>query len=171
MASKRGSKWNPKKLVNHKGMLGKSHGSNARTAISKAQSGRKHQPQEGFQKGHPAIPGTEKTRFYKGQPSWNKGNRNFDPIKRKLRTYRANAKRVGRKFEISLDEMREMLSKPCTYCGEKSTGIDRIDNKRGYIQGNMAPSCEVCNHMKWNLTKDQFIQKCKQIVTVVGYEI
>lgn len=142
-----------------------------RIAISRAQKGRIHQSQEGFQEGHKPLKGTEKTRFYEGQPSWNKGNRNFDTIKRKLRTYRANAKRANREFEITLEEMRIILSKPCVYCGEQSTGIDRVDNAKGYINGNMDPCCKICNHMKNNLTKENFIKKVKQIVTVTGYEI
>ena len=141
-------------------------------AISKAQKGRKHQFREGFQKGHQPISGTEKTRFYKGQPSWNKGTGiGTNPIKIKLSTYRANAKRVGRQFEVTLEKMREILSTPCIYCGDKSTGIDRIDNKKGYIEGNIAPCCGVCNHMKWNLSKQDFIERCKKIVICVGYEI
>ena len=31
-------------------------------------------------------------------------------------------------------------------------GIDRIDNKLGYIKGNMTPCCKICNHAKHDLT-------------------
>lgn len=37
-------------------------------AVSRAQKGRQHQRQEGFQPGHAAHPGTEATRFKPGQP-------------------------------------------------------------------------------------------------------
>jgi hypothetical protein len=139
-------------------------------AISKAQRGRRHQLNEGFQKGH--KPFSEKGRFYKGQPSWNKGTgKGSDPVKLKLRTYRANAKKKNMVFEVTLKQMDEFLKSECIYCGGSATGIDRIDNSKGYIDGNMQPCCGVCNHMKWNLTHEQFISKCKQIVTCVGYEI
>jgi hypothetical protein len=143
-----------------------------REAISKAQKGRKHTVQEGFQKGHPPISGTERTMFYKGQPSWNKGTgKGRNPIFARYQTYKSNAKKRNKKFNITRDEFCEYVGKKCFYCGEISVGIDRVDNSLGYVKGNMVPACETCNHMKWNLTKDQFIQKCKQIVTCVGYEI
>jgi hypothetical protein len=31
--------------------------------------------------------------------------------------------------------------------------------------------CGVCNHMKYTMNKKDFINKCKQIVTITGYEI
>ena len=143
-----------------------------KNAISKAQKGRKHQPQEGFQVGHPSISGTETTRFKRGFGPWNKGiGAGTDPIKLKIRTYRANAKKRGMAFDITEDQMREFCSSACSYCGEPATGIDRVDNTQGYIEGNMVACCEVCNHMKWNLTREAFLTKCHQIVTVTGYEI
>lgn len=153
-------------------MLGKTHQEYAREAISKAQKGRIHTKREGFQKGHEPIKGTEKTRFYKGQPSWNKGKgKGRNPIYARYQAYKSNAKKRNKQFDITRDEFCEYVGKKCFYCGEISIGIDRVNNLLGYIKGNMVPACETCNHMKWNLTKDQFIAKCRQIVSVTGYEI
>lgn len=110
--------------------------------------------------------------FKPGQVSWNKGKgTGRDPVKPKYNAYKSNAKKRGYLFEVALDQFRDYLSTRCAYCGDPSTGIDRVDNALGYIDGNMVPCCETCNHMKWVLSKDDFLAKCKQIVTVVGYEI
>lgn len=166
MAEKKGIKWNLEKLKNHKGMLGKSHAKKARVAISRAQRDRKHQVQEGFQKGHKAIEGTEKTRFNKGQKPWNYGTRgqNVDKFKLRYRTYKSNAIRRWGKFEVTLDEFRSIVENECYFCFDKATGIDRKDNNLGYIKGNMLPACGICNHMKNNYSLENFIKKCQDIV-------
>ena len=122
--------------------------------------------------GHTALPGTEATRFQKGRISERKGTGvGEDRAKRKLSTYRANAKRQGRIFEIDAEFMREALAAPCAYCHGVSSGLDRVDNAVGYVSPNLVPCCEVCNHMKWNLTREEFIGRCRKIVTAVGFEI
>jgi len=45
----------------------------------------------------------------------------------------------------------------------KGFGIDRIDNSKGYIEGNMVPCCKICNWMKSDKSSIDFIQKCKDI--------
>lgn len=116
--------------------------------------------------------GAVKTMFKQGQTPWIKGKgTGIDLAKRKLSTYRANAKRKGIIFEVTLEMMKYFLDSKCVYCGEQSTGIDKVDSKKGYIIGNMEPCCGICNHMKNNLSKEYFIKKVRQIVTCVGYEI
>lgn len=117
-------------------------------------------------KRRPDLAGTEaaRTMFKPKQIPWNKGTAvGTDPVKVKLTTYRATAKKRGYIFEVTLGQMREFLAGECAYCGEKPTGIDRVDNSLGYVEGNMVASCGVCNHMKWILSKDDFIAKCRQI--------
>jgi hypothetical protein len=140
-------------------------------AVSSAQKGRTHEPHEGFQKGHAAYEGTKETRFRSGLVPWNKGNRNRDPAKLKYRTYKANAKKRGMVWEITLEEMRGFLSSPCVYCGDQSTGVDRIDNTLGYIKGNMAACCQICNHMKHTMGREDFIDKCRKIAARYEFSI
>lgn len=67
------------------------------------------------------------------------------------------------------------LSK-CNYCGSQGTetaksraskstlsggalklnGIDRIDNSLGYIEGNVATCCKMCNISKGDMSCDEF---------------
>ncbi len=143
-----------------------------RLIISKAQKGRKHQPQEGFQKGHKVIKGTEKTRFKKGLIPWNTGKgKGTDPVKIRYQQYKSGAKIRGLVFEVTVDILRQFLKQECYYCNDKAYGIDRIDSSKGYIEGNMVPCCKVCNYMKKDKSVEDFIQKCKDVATKMsGYE-
>ena len=76
---------------------------------------------------------------------------------------------VRRKINFKLTELEfaVIVSQPCYYCGELQenfNGVDRVNNKKGYIKGNCAPCCKVCNIMKHAQIKDEFIMKCKKIV-------
>ena len=48
------------------------------------------------------------------------------------------------------------------------TGIDRIDNKKGYIVGNVNPACTICNYMKYIYDYDIFLEYCQNIYENVG---
>lgn len=66
------------------------------------------------------------------------------------------AKRVagydGKEFNLSDVEFKELREKPCYYCGgplpETGIGLDRIDNAKGYIRGNVLPACGPCNQTR-----------------------
>lgn len=89
------------------------------------------------------------------------------------------AKRMGRDFELSKEEVANMITSPCVYCGviggrEVATGqfrqhtwqvngIDRIDNALGYVHGNVAPCCERCNKFKHVLSVEDFLNHVKRI--------
>ncbi len=56
-------------------------------------------------------------------------------------------------------------NKKCEYCGKKieTIGIDRINNKIGYITGNIISCCKICNAMKSSQTQKAFVKQCKKI--------
>lgn len=72
-----------------------------------------------------------------------------------------------------------MLTKmQCEYCGAEPSqiitgsrhrgnyiynGIDRIDNKLGYIKGNVVPCCWQCNKSKADMSRDMFITWAKNV--------
>jgi hypothetical protein len=141
-------------------------------AVSRAQKGRVHKAHEGFQVGHESISGTENTRFKVGQPNPRKGTGiGKDRFKLKYRTYRAGAKQRGFTFDVTLEDFKRMVSGTCVYCGESATGIDRVDNNLGYVEGNMASCCFTCNKMKGTMSKETFLGRCKKILTCIGYEV
>ena len=84
--------------------------------------------------------------------------------------YKFSARRRNLAYAISNDEMDIFLLNRCHYCNAppsrtKSTpagsfiynGIDRVDNDRGYVMGNVVTCCADCNYAKRLLSYDDFI--------------
>ena len=65
---------------------------------------------------------------------------------------------------LSIEEYAPLFAAPCRYCdGSTRGGLDRVDNDRGYNLDNVVPCCEVCNHMKWKLSRDEFLNHITKI--------
>jgi hypothetical protein len=90
--------------------------------------------------------------------------------------YKRGAKRRGFKFELNEDEFRLLTKQPCHYCGSAPSntswgggrvghsngpyiysGIDRIENAAGYVEGNCVPCCKTCNFAKRTMEYGEFI--------------
>lgn len=81
-------------------------------------------------------------------------------------TYKRNAKRNGRKFELSKSEFDAMTDRPCAYCGMSGrNGLDRVDNSSGYISNNVVSACQTCNFMKSTMNAKNFVIMCKCIAS------
>ena len=82
--------------------------------------------------------------------------------------YKIGARKRNLVFELSKDEIYSMIEKQCYYCKEINkigwNGIDRLDNKKGYIESNVVPCCTMCNIMKSGFSKNIFLKFCKNIV-------
>ena len=85
-------------------------------------------------------------------------------LRRKFYRYRRCAINRGLSFELSKDEARQLFRSPCWYCGAAPhpdrgsfTGIDRRDNTKGYVAGNVVACCSACNYAKMDWTEDEFI--------------
>jgi len=103
------------------------------------------------------------------------GEASFNNI---YKSYKYNAKKRNLDFKINKEQFKETINKNCFYCGCKPSqiyknynnngdyiynGIDRLDNKEGYIFDNVVPCCGVCNHAKHILNKEEF---CNWIIKV-----
>lgn len=103
-------------------------------------------------------------------------------LNRAFKNYQKNASRDGKEFTLSLEQFRRITSKPCTYCGRPPSGltrgrqrknpvaadaggghgdythsgIDRLDNTRGYTPDNCLPCCKDCNYAKHTKTFHEF---------------
>lgn len=54
----------------------------------------------------------------------------------------------------------------CYLCGEKASGIDRIDSNKNYTEiNNIKPACWTCNRMKSDLKLDDFLIHIGCIIT------
>lgn len=73
-----------------------------------------------------------------------------DPLKRAniiAIDSRASDKKYGRDYDLTLDLIRSLISKPCSYCGETELQmtLDRVNNEIGHTENNVLPACIRCN--------------------------
>ena len=73
-------------------------------------------------------------------------------------------------FFIPFDLFCEMIKLPCCFCGAtpneaNGMGLDRIDNSKGHLVGNVQPCCFVCNGMRSVLSQKVFLEKVRRIST------
>lgn len=85
-------------------------------------------------------------------------------IRRLVTLYRSRAKRRTYPYELSNEQMHDLVTAPCTYCGSigsntlkyigvefRYNGVDRIDNQKGYVPGNVQTSCSFCNSLRGSM--------------------
>lgn len=124
-------------------------------------------------KGHSKSCGCKKLEQIKELHTLNKKYSGTILENRVLITYKHNADRKGRVFELSEDSFYKLIHQPCYYCGtaESNTlknqysdavlnynGIDRLDSTIGYIESNCVPCCTTCNRMKLDLGNKDFLE-------------
>jgi len=96
-----------------------------------------------------------------------------------FRSYKNGARNRNYSFDLSMEDFRELTKQNCYYCGDTPSliysikanntknyvynGVDRIDNTKGYIKGNVVPCCGTCNRMKMNSIFSDFLSKVEKI--------
>jgi len=77
--------------------------------------------------------------------------------------YKQNARKRKIEFKLTKEQFISFLHKECLYCGENAKGIDRLNNRLGYMVDNCATCCAICNIMKRDMSMDYFISHCNKI--------
>ena len=94
-------------------------------------------------------------------------------INRLYKDYKSGAKKRNLKFELSLEEFYDIITKNCSYCGQepiehindniiktidppKHNGVDRIDSSKGYLKKNVTSCCSKCNYAKHEMNIEDF---------------
>lgn len=86
---------------------------------------------------------------------------------------RSKRKAISRNIEwsLSLEEFSETCGQPCYYCdnliGEivlYNSGLDRLDNNKGYIKENVVSCCNTCNSIKSNILS---LEEMKQVAQLI----
>jgi hypothetical protein len=76
-------------------------------------------------------------------------------------------------FELSIEKFKEIVKQPCHYCNEYNDkeviGIDRINSAIHYTESNCVPCCQLCNFMKCDISKHDFIAHVHKIAN--NYEL
>jgi len=88
--------------------------------------------------------------------------------------YRLLKYRHCKRFEdliITMKDFSKLVIKKCIYCGgEANKGIDRIDNTKGYTKENSVSCCKICNYMKRDLFKEQFLNHVIKIYKCQNFQ-
>ena len=84
-------------------------------------------------------------------------------------SYMKRANRKGIAFDLTQETFDQMKQLECIYCGDTSTGIDRIDSNKGYVMDNIQPCCNTCNIMKFNYTENKFLRHVEKIYKHINY--
>ncbi len=97
--------------------------------------------------------------------------------------YKRHARNRGYPWNLTREQVRELISRPCHYCGvppsnRKTTkntvspltysGIDRVDNTEAYNLSNVVPCCSVCNRAKGVLTVSEFFEWVNRIYALAS---
>jgi hypothetical protein len=94
--------------------------------------------------------------------------------------YKRKAKQRGYEFSIDLDYFKKITQENCHYCntspsnnfdrgystgGFSYNGIDRVNNKIGYLKSNTVPCCKICNIAKRDMSRDEFLTWIEKVHT------
>lgn len=84
--------------------------------------------------------------------------------------YKYNSRVKNISFKLSLDQFIKLVIQNCAYCGKApvirkhiryaevyANGVDRKNNKKGYIPSNCVTACTECNRMKSDTTIKEFL--------------
>lgn len=89
-------------------------------------------------------------------------------IKQRYSQTKSIAKKRNLEFNLIIEDYSKIIKMPCYYCGinkfgiESGCGLDRIDNKLGYITGNVLSCCGECNNHRqdtWTVNETQIAIK------------
>lgn len=85
--------------------------------------------------------------------------------------YKRAAKSRSLAFELTLDQFMSFWGKPCFYTGRNisTIGLDRVDNAKGYVMGNVVPCCLAANKAKMQMSHDEFVSFCAEVVQLHGH--
>jgi hypothetical protein len=120
-----------------------------------------------------------RTAWNKGKPRTEKGRSGLVAY---YSSYKKGAQKRNLEFELTLDQFKSITSSKCSYCGVApssihfgslaytmdwggyvSNGIDRVNSSLGYALDNCTPCCMICNKMKQQFSKEEFIAQCRKI--------
>lgn len=100
--------------------------------------------------------------------------RRRNPIEAAIRRYESATKHRARgrglDYQLTLDEVRVLVTSTCEYCGiaadlssPKLNGVDRFDSSLGYLISNSRSCCWPCNVLKSDLSFDDFRELVENI--------
>lgn len=120
-------------------------------------------------------------RYYKQNQKYerNRSRKYSYTFEGKIIRLKARAKRDGLEFDLTVDDLRNSWVDTCPVFGTKlkvgphgkayanNASVDRIDNSKGYIPGNIQWISRLANSMKRDATSKQLIQFAKWVLKTI----
>ena len=84
--------------------------------------------------------------------------------------YKRSAKKRNIEFNIEKEVFINLITQNCIYCNtvppqdSGRNGLDRVNNQKGYLLGNIVPCCFKCNQMKGQLSLQEFYNHIYKII-------
>jgi len=89
-------------------------------------------------------------------------------LTRRWRSIRTGARKRNIEWAFTDPEvLRKFYDTPCHYCGgevEACLGLDRVDNDKGYVAGNVVQCCAMCNRMKSSHSVDEWTAHMERVL-------
>jgi len=99
-----------------------------------------------------------------------------------LHNYKNNAIKRGHEWNLDSVYAFALMKENCHYCGDEPrnvgkpnsessadcfiyNGLDRVDNSKGYVVGNVVPCCRSCNRAKDTKTYSEFTSWVLRVCT------
>lgn len=95
--------------------------------------------------------------------------KNCDRISNRYYILKHNAKKRGIEVKITQEQHDILIEdRACYYCDadfskQQGAGLNRVDNSKGYIMGNLKPCCGTCNSIMNNFGKEELISRLYKI--------
>lgn len=90
-----------------------------------------------------------------------------------LHAVKHNAQKAGNEWQLDDDFAVNMMLQNCHYCGSEPlgrinngfmyNGLDRVDNAKGYVPGNVVTCCMHCNRAKRTRSVEEFLAWVSQV--------
>ena len=115
--------------------------------------------------------------LYKGKPRlYRRTTKYGKQINIKYHSVKRAATSRGIAYELTREQVEDLVVKPCWYCGKESenvghintyktkgiNGLDRIDSTLPYTTDNVVPCCWKCNAAKNDQTVEEFKEWLKR---------
>jgi hypothetical protein len=90
--------------------------------------------------------------------------------------YEKSARNRNKEWDLTRDDFYRLVTSPCYYTGVPPkklvltqegdfywNGVDRVDNSKGYVPGNVVPCCDFANMAKGTHSVEEFTDWLKQV--------
>jgi hypothetical protein len=78
-------------------------------------------------------------------------------LRERWSVYKTNARVKQIEMVLSFEQAAALFTQPCSYCGSDGGGIDRLSSEHGYVVGNVAACCAICNYAKREMSCIDFL--------------